>query len=210
MLGPAFEFFGNYEAIEDERTGDKIDIARWMDIVRKKVIQLQLQQIMSEFLEKSQKASLTSIDMFTQFYILYRLRYGSKVVEMDTARTLEKATNMNLTDLIKWGYLKKNQGDIELLHAEQRNNPEDLLTNKLEGKLITLIDTLHGAVLAHEKGIFEDYARRNNLTPEHPLWSAAQLISSILPANAREGTTLKNLLNVRKLRGSSELTPFYQ
>jgi hypothetical protein len=116
---------------------------------------------------------------------------------------------MNLNDLIKWGYLKKDKGSVELLHAEQRRNHEDLINNKLEGNLLTLIDTLHGAVLAHEKGIFEEYARRNNLSPDHPLWSAAQLISSILPVNAREVTTLKNLLNVRKLRGNNEFTPFY-
>jgi hypothetical protein len=128
---------------------------------------------------------------------------------MDTARMLEKTTTMNLNDLIKWGYLKKNQGDIELLHAEQRSNPEDLINNKVEGKLITLIDTVHGAVLAHEKGIFEEYAKRNNLTPEHPLWSAAQLISSILPVNAREVTSLKNLLNVRKLRSNAEFEPLF-
>ena len=206
MLGPAFELFGNYRKIEDERTGKEISIKRWLEYTQKKVLQLQLSEVMENFLQNDQKSKLSSMDTFTQFYILYRLEFGDKPIEIDALRLLEKATNLNLNKLIQWGYLEKNSTKIILRYAEERLAPEDLINNKPHGEIISLIDTLHGAVLAHQRGLFSDYEEKESIDHKHPLWVLAQLIANLLPANSKEAISLKNFMNLRKLRAKSTVS----
>ncbi len=203
MLGPAFEIYGEYEKIEDERTGEILSIERWMDWIRKEVLQLQLSQIMKELLSKDLQDSLKSLDPFAQFYILFRLEFGIKSIDIDIARLLEKSTNLNIRDLTEWGYLEKESSKINLRSAEDREKIDLLINGKPPGNLITMVDKLHGAILSHQRDLFDEFEKRENISFNHPIWAIAQLISNILPSDSKESISLRNFLNVRKLKTST-------
>ena len=205
MFGPALELYGYYTKVEDERTGKLISVGQWLDFTQKKVLQLQLSQVMKDLLPLEKHKELESLDTFAQFYILFRFEFGCKKIEIDAIRLLEKIANISIKNLINWGYLKKEGSKISLLNANQRKNPDDIINGKPNSQIISLIDTLHGVILAQQRGIFKEFSIEKSISHQHPIWGLAQLLNIILPKTTDEASSLRKLLNLRKLDSQTRI-----
>lgn len=208
-IGPAVEVFGKYSKVL-RISGEEVSVKELLEYVREVVSEFALERILKN-------AELGGVDNETRFYLLWRWTYNSLLVHFDEARKLAQAVGIELTE--HWdrgGIIKKEKEFIRVLGPIEREKdlgfmkevkdidtddqptlfPEQLQSVKV-AKTLSMIDTLHFALILWEKGSkkkIKDILEQSGFGRNEIFWQTAQAISEVLPKGDKEKQLLQGFL----------------
>lgn len=180
-IGPAMETFSQYEKVE-KYSGEKVTTAELLDYIR---------TVSTDFIVKKllKDASSASIDNESKFYLTYRWTHLDNTVPFDDAMKLAHAEGINLEEL--WGahgFVKKKGSDIEVLGPKERGEI---------GKIGSMVDVMHKAVLLWEKGdrdAINELLYETGYGASGAFWQFCQAVAESLINGNKEKQLLEGLL----------------
>jgi adenine-specific DNA methylase len=186
-IGPAVEVFGKYSRVE-KLSGEEVSVQELLEHVRKVVSEFALERVLKS-------ADLGGVDAETRFYLLWRWTFGSAKVHFDDAIKLSRPMGIELTDLWDRGdFVKKEKEFIRVLGPEERAKDPAFMK---KGKLTSMIDVLHKAVILWERGERESIKELlddSGYSGNEVFWLTAQAISEVLPEGDKERQLLQGFL----------------
>ncbi len=208
-IGPAVEVFGKYSKVL-RISGEEVSVKELLEYVREVVSEFALERILKN-------AELGGVDNETRFYLLWRWTYNSLPVHFDEARKLAQAVGIELTE--HWdrgGIIKKEKEFIRFLGPKDRekdlsfmkevkdidsDREPTLFGEQLQSvrvtKTLSMIDTLHYALILWEKGEkkkIKDILEQSGFGKSEIFWQTAQAISEVLPKGDKEKQLLQGFL----------------
>lgn len=191
-IGPAVSVFGRYSNVY-KLDGSEVGVAELLDLVQQLVADYALDRILN-----GQRGSVGAVDAATRYYILHRWAYAGNDVPYDDAMRLAMALGADIDTLMgNRGLLKQRGNSVRLLGPRQRGKRDDLGQPDRSGKIASVIDVLHRAVMLWESGQREALTRfwaSNAHGREEQVRLVAQTIIDILPQDDKERRLLEGFL----------------
>lgn len=195
-IGPAVSVFGRYSKVYN-LDGSEVGVAELLDLVQQLVADYALDRILN-----GQRASVGAVDAPTRYYILHRWAYAGNDVPFDDAMRLAMALGADIDALMdSRGVLKQSGDSVKLLNPKQRGKREDLGQPDRSGRIASVVDVLHQAVILWESGQRESLSRflsENAHGREEQMRLVAQTLIDILPQDDKERRLLEGFLAGRE------------
>lgn len=182
-IGPAFEVFGRYRRVL-RLSGEEVGVDELMVLTRQTVAHHAMQRLLGG-------ERLTTLDKETLFYLSWRWAYHTEALPADEAYMLERAFDVDLTELERAGLVSKKGSSFHLLGPQDRRPPR-----RGDETPTTMIGVLHVAARLWEDGRRDELARllaETGLGNEPAFWAAANALAQVLPEDNAERTMLMGL-----------------
>jgi adenine-specific DNA methylase len=181
-IGPAFEVFARYLRIV-RLSGEEVEIPDLMVLARQSVARHAMRRLLGP-------DSLAALDPESLFYLTWRWAYLAEPIPADEAYKIEKAFDVDLSDLSgPRGFAHQIGSNFVLL------GPQDRKGVKL-GASPPLIDVLHLACQLWDSGRrreLEGVLGATGVGAEPGFWSMARTLAEVLPDGDKERTMLLGL-----------------
>jgi adenine-specific DNA methylase len=182
-IGPAFEVFGRYTAVQ-RLNGETVSVGDLLALARRTVARHAMRRLLGS-------EALAAVDDVSLFYLTWRWAYGSAQIPVDEAQKLGKAFNVEADELDGVDGLVETSRE-----AYRLRSPDDRKRIKL-GVSPSLVDVLHVSCKLFEQGRRTELAEvlaGSRFADEPAFWASARAIAESLPDGDRERTLLVNLL----------------
>jgi putative DNA methylase len=174
-VGPAFEVFARYASIT-KLSGEEVKVSELMVLARQVVARRAMRQLVGD-------ESLTALDNTSLFYLTWRWAYLTADVPADEAYKLERAFDVDMSDLSGHGGLvERRGGTFRLLGPHERRDLELSVAP-------ALIDVLHLACRlwdAGKRAELADLLGATGMGGEPAFWAVARVLAEVLPADSTE------------------------
>jgi hypothetical protein len=182
-IGPAFEVFGKYAAVQ-RLNGEEVTVGELLALARRTVARHAMRRLLGS-------EALAAVDDVSLFYLTWRWAFGAARIPVDEAQKLGKAFN------VEAGELDGVDGLVETSRESYGlRGPDDRKRIKL-GVSPYLIDVLHAVCKLFEQGRRTELAEilaSSGFAEEPAFWAAARAIAESLADGDRERILLVNLL----------------
>jgi adenine-specific DNA methylase len=174
-VGPAFEVFAQYASIT-KLSGETVDVSDLMVLARQAVARHAMRQLLGE-------DSLSGLDSESLFYLTWRWAYLTAPVPADEAYKLERAFEVDMSELAgPAGLVKRSGSSFELLGPHERRDIALSVSPPL-------VEVLHYACRLWDAGRRADLADLLGATGmggEPTFWAVARVIAEVLPPESTE------------------------
>jgi adenine-specific DNA methylase len=181
-IGPAFEVFAQYARVI-KLSGEEVGVDELMVLARQAVARHAMSRLLSD-------GSISDLDSVSLFYLTWRWAYLDAAVPADEAYKLERAFEVDLSELTGPQGLANQEGSMFTLRSPSERRRVPL------GVAPRVIDVLHQACLYWEAGRrkeLEDLLSDTGYGSERGFWSLARALVQVLPEGDRERTMLLGL-----------------
>ena len=182
-IGPAFEVFGRYTAVQ-RLNGEVVTVGELLSLARRTVARHAMRRLLGS-------EALSAVDGVSLFYLTWRWAYGAARIPVDEAQKLGKAFNVEANEL------NGVDGPVETSRQSYAlRGPDDRKRIKL-GVSPSPVDVLHVSCKLFEQGRrteLSEVLAGSGFAEEPAFWAAARAIAESLPDGDRERILLVNLL----------------
>ncbi len=181
-VGPAFEVFAQHSRVV-RLSGDEVDVAELMTLARRVVARRAMRKLLGE-------ESIGSLDSVSLLYLTWRWAYNSEAIPADEAYKLERAFDVDLSELLGQSGLASKIGS-----SYELRGPDDRRGLELHADPL-MIDVLQSACLLWDGGRrreLEALLGETGMGSSTAFWSLARALAEVLPDGNRERTMLLGL-----------------
>lgn len=186
-IGPALSVYSRYAEVRYS-SGQAVTVASFLTLVRQAVVDYSLEQALHG-------AEVGQVDPETQFALLWRWMFKTHAVESGAARLLDKATGVELAELVKSGLLVRSDKSqkMALLGPHERPELMERTLRRAQAGHAPMIDVIHCACVLWRDG------RRDELgellgTSGDVARQVAQALAGLLPESGEERKLLLGVL----------------
>ncbi|MBA2726138.1 MAG: DUF1156 domain-containing protein [Actinobacteria bacterium] len=182
-VGPAFEVFAQYSKVI-RLSGEEVDVSDLMVLARRTVARHAMRRLLGD-------ESIQTLDGTSLVYLTWRWAYGVGAIPADEAYKMERAFDVDLSDLSgSHGLVDKSGSNFTLRGPDERKGM------KLPEGHAEVIDVLHQACLLWDAGRrkeLEGLLADTGMVNEASFWALARALAEVLPEGERERTMLLGL-----------------
>lgn len=182
-VGPAFEVFAQYSKVV-RLSGEEVDVSDLMVLARRTVARHAMRRLLGD-------ESIQTLDGTSLLYLTWRWAYGTTALPADEAYKMERAFDVDLSDLAgTHGLVDKSGSNFKLRGPDERKGM------KLAEGNPEVIDVLHRACQLWDAGRrkeLEALLADTGMVNEASFWALARALAEVLPEGDRERTMLLGL-----------------